>query len=193
MAIHKIKHWIFEGVDRLGKDSLIRRIQDTYGFHQCIHYQKPEKLECYVNTPVPPYFNSPSSYSLKLYQERSFSIGMTLLNTRIPTIFNRFHLGECVYAPLYRHYDGDYVFDLEEDHSLHLNKSIRMILLTTSNFEFIKDDGLSFDFSKKAEEQEMFIKAFKLSIIQDKVIIDVHNGNGGFKTFEEIFAEATYE
>jgi len=34
--------------------------------------------------------------------------------------FNRAHLGEVVYGPLYRGYSGDFVFDLEEDAVMNL-------------------------------------------------------------------------
>ena len=42
----------------------------------------------------------------------------------------------------------------------------------------------------KEKEQIKFIEAFNKSAIVDKVIIDVHNGNGGFKTPQEIYLEA---
>jgi hypothetical protein len=55
-----------------------------------------------------------------------------------------------------------------------------LVLLHTSSFEFVKDDGLSFDFSKKDEEQMDFVRAFEKSNIKHKLMLDVHDGNGGF-------------
>ena len=41
-------------------------------------------------------------------------VGHTRGDTDINLIFNRSHLGETVYSPLYRGYSGDYVFDIEK-------------------------------------------------------------------------------
>ena len=98
-------------------------------------------------------------------------------------IFDRAHLGEVVYSPRYRGYDGTYVFCNEQSYH-----DAGLILLTTSDFSFIQDDGDSFDFDKKEEEQEDFIKAYNLSKIEKKVMVDVSE-NGGFKTIEKIYEE----
>ena len=110
-------------------------------------------------------------------------------------IFDRFHLGEYVYSPMYRGYDGSYVFDLEERciDNLVLTKehdTVKLILLTTSDFSFVADDGLSFNPANKEAEQNMFIEAFNRSQFTNKRIIDVHNGMGGFKDPFDIFIEA---
>ena len=175
--------FIIEGIDRLGKDTLIKNIQNELGYHFVIHYSKPEKLK---------YYND----SLQEYQLASFENGFALIeNCGVgiylnPLIFNRFHLGECVYAPLYRGYDGKYVFQLEENFEAWAWTHAKLILLTTSDFSIITDDGESFDFSKKEDEQEMFKAAFETSILPNKVMIDVSNGKGGFKTPQEILQEA---
>ena len=180
--------FIIEGIDRLGKDTLIKNIQHALGFHFVIHYSKPEKLEVYNN-------------SLEQYQRCSFENGFRMMygiarsfnSFATPLIFNRFHLGENVYAPLYRGYSGDYVFDMEkiyDDLTPSIFQRVKMILLTTSDFSFIQDDGESFDFSKKEDEQEMFKSAFAKSILPNKCVIDVANGSGGFRSPAEIVAEA---
>jgi hypothetical protein len=64
-----------------------------------------------------------------------------------------------------------------------------LVLLITSDFGFIQDDGKSFDFNKKEEEQARFIKAFNESTIKDKVLVDVSNGNGSYKSPDQILAE----
>ena len=175
--------FIIEGIDRLGKDTLIKNIQNRLGYHFVLHYSKPERLA---------YYND----SLQEYQSDSFERGFALIDNgaagffRNPTIFNRFHLGENVYAPLYRGYDGDYVFKLEDDFGAHTYTQVNLILLTTSDFSILKDDGESFDFSKKEEEQALFKKAFDKSILPNKVVIDVANGLGGYKDPLEILEEA---
>lgn len=177
---------IIEGLDRLGKSSLIENIIRQRGFHNYLHYEKPKAVEYY-------------GASLEAYQRDSFRYGFNLIsNAQLWSsniVFDRFHLGEYVYSPMYRGYDGDYVFDLESEciENLVLKKAedtIKLILLTSSDFSFISDDGLSFNPENKEKEQIKFIEAFNKSAIVNKVIIDVHNGNGGFKTPQEIYLEA---
>lgn len=182
-------HYIIEGVDRLGKGTLIENIQQDSGPYMVQHFDKPlisSKIKNNLNQnchgEVCPDCQQPIPCArdiLKQYQVESFMNGFRhLLISHIPTIFDRFHLGECVYAPLYRGYSGDYVFEQEK---FLRTKSpvcdIRLVLLVTSDFSFIVDDGLSIDFNKRKEEQDMFISAFHKSDIDNKIIIDVnHDG-----------------
>jgi len=173
--------FLIEGVDRLGKSSLIERIQQSEGFFFTYHFAKPKKLEYY----------SYAKDQLREYQYESFEEMFNLMQHKsIPIIFDRAHLGEAVYAKRYRGYDADYIFQLEYDYAMDVMKHTKLILLATSDFGFIADDGDSFDFSKKEEEQADFIAAFNRSILPNKVMIDVHNGYGEFKTREEILKEA---
>lgn len=189
-------NFIIEGVDRLGKGTLIDGLLQNLGHHTVIHYEKPKKLA---------YFDDSGGWSGKLgelsdlgrYQYLSFVHGFDLLRTSSNLIFDRFHLGETVYGPRYRGYSGDYVFDLEDSFTNSMDswsngyaKRVRLILLTTSDFSFIQDDGESFDFTAKEAEQEDFKKAFERSTLPVKVLIDVNNGRGGFKSADEILKEA---
>lgn len=178
--------YIIEGIDRLGKDTLIANIQKALGHHFVLHYSKPQKLPAYGN-------------DLEKYQRESFHHGFALLdslqyhagpnNTQMPLIFNRFHLGEAVYADLYRGYNGKYVFDLEDRWRADRMTRTKLILLTTSDFSFIQDDGESFDFSKKEQEQEIFKDAFEKSSFPNKSIIDV-SANGAYRNPFDILLEA---
>jgi hypothetical protein len=181
---------IIEGLDRLGKSTLIKNIMNEWGFYMYIHYEKPQKLSVYERTSINP---------LYAYQRDSFQEGFRLIEncfaTPVPhkVIFDRFHLGEHVYSPLYRGYEGKYVFEMEKKTMKEIrshSEDVKMILLTSSNFEFMEDDGLSFDPANKEKEQNLFIEAFEKSVIVDKRIIDVHNGSGGFKDPKEILKEA---
>lgn len=174
--------FIIEGIDRLGKSTLTKNIQHKLGYHLVVHYSKPESLDIYERwereTP------------LQAYQENLYRNMCNLLKSDTEIIFDRGPLGELVYAPLYRGYEGDYVVNM-------LNKintdNTKLILLTTSNFDLCVDDGESFNFDNKEKEQELFISAFnKLSSITKRVIIDVHDGNGNFKSPETILNEALY-
>jgi hypothetical protein len=169
---------IIEGIDRLGKDTLIKSIVNAYGYHQVLHYQKPESLDVY-------------SGDLFKYQAQSFITMFEMLNSNVTNlILNRAHLGETVYAPRYRKYDGSYVFDLERKHGWPAVSQTRLVLLYTSDFSFITDDGQSFDFASKEQEQADFKAAFFKSAFRNKVMVDVSNGAGGFKSKEQIFREA---
>jgi len=178
----QIKHIVIEGVDRLGKDSLIDGIQQKLGYFLTLHYQKPLKLDVYAG------FTDP----LRHYQEMSFHTMFNILNGNDRVILNRAHLGEVVYAPRYRGYDGSYVFHLEElfaKTTSHYREQSLLVLLTTSNFGFIQDDGMSFDFSKKEEEQADFIAAFDKSMFTNKILIDVAAKDGGYRPKEDILQE----
>ena len=64
-------HFLIEGLDRLGKDTLSRGIQDRLGFHQVLHYSKPIQLACYASD-FPP-------FAARQYQEARFRTMLQLL------------------------------------------------------------------------------------------------------------------
>ena len=171
---------ICEGLDRLGKSTLISGILNRLGYHEVIHFDKPKSLEVY-------------SSSLFKYQEASFKNLFRILSCSADVICDRSHIGEYVYAPLYRSYDGGYVYDLEDSYiasgsNFHLTN--RLILLTCEDPSvFGEDDGQSFDWSMRRDEQDAFIRAVERSRIRDKKIIRVDR-NGEFRPAREILDEA---
>ena len=178
-----MKQYIIEGIDRLGKSTLIDAIIQKKGYHPVIHYQKPKVLDLYENSVFGPEYE---------YQYASFVSGFELLSHGTPMIFDRFHLGEAVYSDLYRGYSGDYVFDLEKHYDVANWHNVQLILLTTSDFDILEDDGQGFDFSKKEHEQELFLHAFDKSIIPNKHLIDITKWQDTFavrKSTNEILAE----
>lgn len=203
--------FLIDGIDRLGKSTLIKNIQDMLGYHLVVHYDKPKMLAHFLEVGFDIKNSELSdtdfdeSYKLmpienlarRLFQEDANQNMFNLLKTNVPIIFDRTHLGEMVYAPLYRGYSGDYVLDLEKDmlesKPYTSKEDIKLILLTSSNTDMLKDDGLSFDPQKKNQEQEMFIQAFNRSKIQNKIVIDVHDGNGNYKSYLQILEEALHK
>lgn len=191
MSINK---YLIEGLDRLGKDTLIQGIQAKRGHHQVIHFSKPEIVEFYrpVQQGLPG--DEVKRQMLYGYQRASFINLFNMLQQakHAKIICNRAHLGEAVYSNLYRGYDGNYVFDLEASYGVHMNMQTRLVLLT-EDFSVSKhfvDDGLSFDITKREQEQDMFIAAFELSLIRDKRIVCVTDtATGGFRSKEQILAE----
>jgi thymidylate kinase len=172
-----------EGIDGLGKSTLIDGIKQRLGFYQVIHFGKPEILELYSNfeDKVPAYY----------YQQASFRNSMLMARSCARIIFDRWHIGEAVYGPIYRKYNADYVFTLEDQFELQ-RADIRLILLVEDfdrSTHFISD-GDSFDDSKRREEQELFIQAFNRSIIRDKRMVCVTALNGNFRPRSDILDEA---
>lgn len=180
-------HFLLEGIDRVGKDTLIGEIQRRHGYHLVLHYTKPLRLDCYT-------LRSDRS-ALQLYQEASFRNLFQLLrdapNAKI--ICNRAHLGECVYAPLYRGYSGEYVFEIEREFQAHELLHTRLILLTEDfdvSTHFVDDQKSLGSPQKRREEQMMFLQAFNASTLTDKRIVCVTDPNTGrFKSHDSILGE----
>ncbi len=181
-----------EGLDRLGKSTLIEGIMNALGYYEVVHFSKPRKLDAYANTAqvqgVPA-----ASLQVYHYQQESFRNSMIMARSGARIIFDRWHLGEAVYSPMYRFYSGDYVFDFERNHNMD-SVDVRLILLTEdfSVSRHFVDDGQSLGtVNDREEEQNRFITAFNRSIIRDKRIISVTDpGLGGFKPKDWILAEA---
>ena len=188
MAIDK---YIIEGLDRLGKSTLVSSIQNELGFFQSIHFGKPQLLKFYETKDNDGFVSN--GKSAFLYQRASFDNMFRILNSTARVIFDRAHLGECVYSPIYRNYSGDYVYDLERDHGMASNDTTKLILLVEnmSISEHFVDDGLSFDITKRQQEQDLFEEAFHKSIIKNKQIICVTDPTTGqFRSKEDILQEA---
>lgn len=183
MKSHLPTKYLIDGVDRLGKSTLVNSLLNELGYHLVIHYDKPKALSCYTGD---------GQDARGIYQELCNENMFRLLKTQVPIIFDRTHLGELVYAPMYRGYSGDYVLKMEQqlidEKPYTVEDDVCLILLTTSNFDIVTDDGQSFDFSKKDIEQNMFKEAFSRSNLF-KITVDVHNGQGGFKSKEQVLNE----
>lgn len=180
-----------EGLDRLGKSTLIEGIRQALGYYEVIHFSKPQRLARYANSSrvvgVPP-----GGQQVYHYQHESFLNSMLLAKSGARIIFDRWHLGEVVYSPMYRGYSGEYVYSLEKQ--LGENVDLRLILLT-EDFDIARhfvDDGHSLGtVEDREEEQERFISAFNRSSIRDRRIVCVTDrGLGGFRSKDQILTEA---
>jgi hypothetical protein len=170
---------IIEGVDRLGKGTLIAGLKANLGATVHLHYQKPELLKHYIDmVEADGKWPETAAHHLKceaqrLYQLDSFSHMFHMLdNVEFGLILDRAHLGEMVYAPRYRNYCGDYVLELEKRTCVSITKDV-LVLLMSSDMSFLEDDGLSFDFNAKESEQDDFIAAFAKSAYKNKIQIDI--------------------
>lgn len=163
---------IIDGIDRCGKSTLINSILKHYGPHLVIHCSSPPKG---LETPAE-------------YQELFFKKCFRVLNGHFnDVIFDRCHLGEYIYGPLYRKTDPNFIFNIEKLHPKACEDTV-LVLLYTDDFSIMKDDGLSFNFDAREKEQSLFLEAFQKSKIANKIKIRVDE-NGTYKKAENVFNE----
>lgn len=189
--------YAIEGLDRLGKSTLIEGIRNWLGYFEVIHFSKPQKLDIYEGLSESPFgFDGVTDKNKAqfFYQAESFRNSMLLAKSGARIIFDRWHLGEVVYSPMYRGYSGDYVFAQELISKMSEANNVRLILLTEDfdRSQHFVDDGESLgSHTKRAEEQERFITAFERSAIMNKKIICVTDPiTGKFRSRESILQEA---
>ncbi len=162
------KFIIIEGTDRVGKDTqqnlIIEKLHNLV-FHK-VHYSSlPFKNDLEKHT----------SYSKKMYDDM-FKLMMLSKDSDINIIFNRSHLGETVYSPLYRGYSGDYVFDIEKQYANALRENLYLITLTNDpHIIWSRDDGKSFYKNEEGIKAEVdgFQRAHRLSKIKNKLMINI--------------------
>lgn len=159
---------LIEGTDNVGKSTqanLIKNRMKDHGVFHVVHYSSlPFKdKETHIE------------YSHRLYEDM-FDM-MDVLNKHCHNvIFDRSHLGESVYAPLYRGYSGDFIFDIEKKNVHKLNNNIYLITLVNDpKLVISRDDGFSFYTNEQEVQNEVdgFIKAHRKSIINNKLLINV--------------------
>lgn len=163
----QLQNIIIEGIDRLGKSSLITNIQNDHPEYVVLHSGKPYTTKYPTETQI-----------------NYFRLGNIILDSHsAKIIYDRFHLGEYVYGNIYRNlqienpvefiqkYETDFVKN--SGGIPHFEIKTLLILLTTSSFDFIPNDGLSIDSTKVQIEQDMFKKVFDASTCNLKVMIDV--------------------
>lgn len=163
---------LLEGTDRVGKSSQAQAILNYFASRgkvvQMLHYGAIKSL-----TP-----SESESYSGKLYTDM-FLMAKDASKTSRVLVFDRSHLGEYVYAPMYRNYDGSYIFDIEEKFKKDNPEAFDTVYLLTfiDDAESIikRDDGLSFttNLDKKQKEIDAFVEATNKSHLNHKKIINI--------------------
>jgi thymidylate kinase len=166
------KYIIIEGTDNTGKSTqaeyLIKNLSHMI-FHK-VHYSSlPFKEDKKKN----------QEYSLRMYNDM-FRMMTELKDSNINVIFDRSHLGESVYSPLYRGYSGDYVFNLEKEYAEKLKNNLYLITLVNDpNIIMSRDDGKSFYENEEGIKAEVdgFQRAHRMSHIKNKLLINVGTMN----------------
>ena len=168
------KFIIIEGTDNVGKDTqqdLIIKNMSEHVFHKLHYSALPFKDDTEKHT----------TYSKDLYESMFLlmmksKVGYKKGDTDINLIFNRSHLGETVYSPLYRGYSGDYVLDIEKKYTKVLREDLYLITLTNDPHTILKrDDGKSFYGNEEEVKAEVdgFRRAHRLSTIKNKLHVNV--------------------
>jgi thymidylate kinase len=168
------KFIIIEGTDNVGKDTqqdLIIKNMSDHVFHK-LHYS---------SLPFKDDKDKHATYSKKLYETMFQLMMKSKLASKpgdldINLIFNRSHLGETVYSPLYRGYSGDYVFDIEKKFTKALRKDLYLITLVNDPHTILKrDDGKSFYGNEEEVKAEVegFTRAHRKSTIKNKILVNV--------------------
>jgi thymidylate kinase len=163
---------IIEGIDNIGKSTFIQKLRSEAFPWPVVHSSKPEKLKVLGD-------------SESLYQMHYFSTWFNMMSARKSNvIFDRLHLGEWVYAPLYRGYTPSFIPILPR-----ARLDTVLVLLKVNDFSLIVDDGKSIDASNMQKEQELFLDAFKKDeICFNKQIIEIDR-DGVRKTVDELYDE----
>jgi thymidylate kinase len=164
--------YIFCGPDNVGKGTQIsnlkRYLEENNRLVHVLHYSNIKGDNVRIRSEA--YYNQMFEFCKKANE----------LNTDL--ILDRAHLGESVYSPLYRNYSGDYVFDLEQKYDL---EQITLFVFYADPETLIKrDDGLSFstDLEKKKTEIDAFKRAFEMTHISKKFLINITD-----KSIEEVW------
>ena len=175
---------IVEGLDNTGKDTLIKGLSNHYNnmISTHIHYgsikqkSKEESID----------------YSQRTYDNmvKTMNFQSVVLNNVV--FVNRSHLGELVYAPLYRGYDGDFALSCEKQ--MTMDRTFLIVLSDNPENLIARDDGLSHstDIEFKKKEIELFQQAFKKSTIKHKYMINI-NGHTIEQVFEKVLDFIEYK
>jgi len=155
---------IIEGPDNVGKDTQIKKIQKWY-------YKKYK--EPLIKTHCSYYGINNPELALEEY------IRISELDLIYPIISNRLHIGELVYGPIYRNYTKKEIEKVLEFEKIFLKDSILFIFIDNPKNLIQRDDGQSFTTDLKLKEKEinLFEKAYELSNIKSKFLINIEDKN----------------
>lgn len=169
---------VVDGIDRCGKSTQIKLLQKHL-------IDKPTHVIHYSAIPgISP--EQSKEYSEILYRDM-FDLMHDAYYKGRNLIFDRSHIGEFVYAPIYRNYSGSYVFEIEQEYELNpfFQHIVLIVLIDEPQNAINREDGNSFstDVTIKSLEIDKFKQAYELSFIKNKLLIniagksidDVHN------------------
>lgn len=171
-----IRKVILEGLDRCGKTTIQNMLFSyfsTSGKWPAFTYKTGA-----IYKEVPDIIQTSKEY---------YTATMNKLCDNEYSIFDRLHIGEAVYPNKYRGYDGNYVFDIEQELKLEANNYENTLLVLLWDYPenlIARDDGLSLskDVKDIKEETQLFFASVAKSIIPNKLVICVAG-----RTISEVF------
>jgi thymidylate kinase len=175
-----VKFILCEGIDRVGKDTQIKELLPKLVNNptQVFHYSSIKGLSKQES----------KKYSKMLYTDMFKIMKQSFSGDKRNLIFNRAHLGEFVYGPLYRKYKGDYIFNIEKKFEKYdFWDSVYLItFIDTPENLIAREDGDSFSIDPKMKQKEidLFKEATEKSLIKNKMIMNI---NG--KSIEQVHNE----
>lgn len=163
--------YIFEGMDNCLKDTMIQLVRA---------HLSPETQILKFSSP-PSAISMPEDWQKAHFQDMFNLIEMSLANSPRNMILNRAHLGEYVYSPIYRGYEGNWIFDLEESFlnasDEHESRIRLFVLYDSNNYQLSnREDGKSLSNTNHAKmnlERERFKLAFEKSKIPFKRLFNL--------------------
>ena len=178
-----MKLFIIEGGDNLGKSTLIKRLCGHFNYDNVTirHFGKPPKDLSPAESDVFQ-FNCFHNEANLVYEIQHVFCKYKYHYYPETIIWNRSHLGEFVYAQMFRNGDPKILKDkLLYFEKFYLNKVDNVYLITLSadpEFFLEKEDGLSFSktLEEKTKELELFKEAHDFSLIENKILIKVDKG-----------------
>ena len=186
MLIYYYMNIICEGTDALGKGTQIQLIKNEFE-----RRGQAVMVAHYSNLKF-----SKDSKEIEQMSKTTYAAMFNIMSVvgQVPfcnLIFDRAHIGEVVYSPMYRGYSGNYVYGLEKEYLKdYSSKDTKLILFSDTAENVIardkaRGDGLSFtlDLNKKRDELKRFEDAVSKSKLNHKIIM--LNG----RTPEEIFEQ----
>lgn len=154
-------NFVVMGIDRIGKNTFIEKVLKDLD---------PELTEIHLSKP-------PADVDPLMFTKAEYAEYFMELKKKNHLVYNRGHIDEFVYGPLYRE-QNTYWLKIYEDEMWEEMKNTVFILLISENFNVMEDDGNSLDYSRRHEEQDLFLRYFQESPMQNKIIVKTIDKNG---------------
>lgn len=161
-------NFVVMGIDRIGKNTFIENVLKTFD---------PDLKEIHLSKP-------PADVDPLMYTKAEYAEYFMELKKNNHLVYNRGHIDEFVYGPLYRD-QNTYWLKIYEQELWDVVLNTVFILLISENFNVMQDDGNSLDYSRRHEEQDLFLKHFQESPMKNKIIIRTIDRNG-YRPIESI-------
>lgn len=163
---------IFEGQDRVGKDTQIKLLIKYINNYEYIHFKKPSSKINAIRDII---------INIKKIQENPNKIW----------IWNRSHISDYIYGKIYRKYNSDYIFDVEKKYKKIFENAYLIFLFCDIKTLLEREDGQSPSGKEinKYKELNRYYSAIEKSIIQNKLKIkniNIQETNEKIKLFLKI-------